>query len=125
VADCEWIIVCDYAFRAERGKLGMIGVFDTVFVKQLPTKHSRAAICFNIVGEPGEHVEIKLEVIGPTGQVVLKTNTEFTLPDAGSAQGLIDVQGLVLSELGRYAVQVDLGESVPRQAWLTAKLVEP
>lgn len=104
--------------------MGMIGVFDTVFVRTLPTTHSRAAVCFNVIGEPGEHGDIKLEIIGPTGTTILTAGAKFTLPDAGSAQGMFQIPSLVLSELGRYAVQLDLGDSVPKQAWLTVKSLQ-
>jgi hypothetical protein len=124
MADCEWIILCDYAFQAVPGKLCLIGIFDTIFATKAPAAHPRAAVGFGLVGEPGESGEAKLEIIGTTGAIIAKTTAGFTLPDAGSAQGLIDIPQLVLPEFGRYAIQIDLGETIPKQAWFTLKQLQ-
>ena len=121
MADCESIILCDHAFRALPDKLCLIGIFDTIFTANIPTEHPKTAIGFTLVGEPGESGEAKLEIIGPTGAVLAKATVPFTLADAGSAQGLIEIPRLVLKEFGRYAIQIDLGETVPKQAWFTLK----
>jgi hypothetical protein len=119
MADCDWIILCDYAFPAMHGKLCMVGIFDMIFATAVPAAHARAFIGFSLVGEPGEKGEAKLEIIGPTGQVVSSAKAAFTLPELGSAFGALEVQNLVLPEFGRYAIQIDLGESLPKQAWFT------
>ena len=122
MAECDWIILCDYAFPDMRGKLCLIGAFDVIFAPNVPVKHERAAIGFSIVGEPGERVQMKLDIIGPTGQVVMKAPPQtFTLPDSGGAQGQIDVRNLVLKDFGRHAIQIDLGEGAPRSAWFTLR----
>lgn len=119
MADCDWIILCDYAFQATHGKLGLIGIFDMMFAPAVPITYPRVFIGFSIIGEPGEKGDAKLEIIGPTGQVVSSAKASFTLPDVGSAFGGLEVQGLPLTEFGRYAVQIDLGETVPKVAWFT------
>jgi hypothetical protein len=88
----------------------------------VPVAHERAAIGFAIIGEPGEHVRMELEIIGPTGQVILKAPPqEFTLPDSGGAHGQIDVRGLVLNDFGRHAIQIDVGDGNPKSAWFTLR----
>lgn len=119
MADCEWIIVCDYAFPAMQSKLCMIGIFDIMFAPAVPFNHEKIFIGFNLVGEPGEKGETKLEIIAPTGTVISSAKGVFTLPDTGSAFGAMQVVNLELPEFGRYAIQIDLGESVPKQAWFT------
>lgn len=111
MVDCDWIILCDYALQAAPGKLCMIGVFDIILTRSLPARHPRAAIGFSITGEPGESGDIKLEIIGPTGQIVMTASTPFTLPDSGSAQVHLEIANLVLTEWGRHAIQIDLGET--------------
>jgi|SRR5438093_9486014 len=119
MAECDWVLLCDYAFPDLRGKLCIIGVFDTIFAKDLPTRHERAAIAFSIIGEPGEALRIKLEIIGPSGKVIAKAHVEAMLPDAGGAQGHIEIRQLVLEEYGRHAIQIDTGDGVPKAAWFT------
>lgn len=122
MADCDWIVLCDYAFPAQNGKLCLIGIFDLLGVPSVPYQHDRAAICFSVIGEPGEHVHLKLDIIGPTGQHVIPTFEQtVTLPDAGGAQGNIELRGLKLKDFGRHAIQLDLGEGVPKTAWFTLK----
>ena len=124
MADCDWIILCDYAFPAAHGKLCLIGIFDTVFASNAPAAHPRASIGFSIIGEPGESGDIKLEIIGPIGQTVANASGRFTLPDAGSASVHMDIANIPLPDFGRYAIQIDLGENLPKQAWFTLKQVK-
>lgn len=121
MAECDWIILSDYAFQAMHGKLCMIGVFDMIFAPNIPVGHPRIAIGFTMTGEPGESGDVKLEIISPTGKVIARARARFALPDTGSAHANFEIQNLVLSDFGRYAVQVDLGEGIPKVAWFTLK----
>jgi hypothetical protein len=121
MAECDWIVLCDYAFLDARGKLCQIGIFDAIYTPNVPAKHERSAITFSIIGEPGEDFHAKLEVIGPTGEVVSKAEFRGTLPDEGSARGLIELRDLLLKELGRHAIQIDFGDGVPKAAWFTLR----
>jgi hypothetical protein len=123
MAECEWIVLCDYAFPAMSGKLCLIGIFDVIFTRGLPAKHERAAIGFNIIGEPGEQVHLKLEIIRPTGGVILNANQDLTLPDSGAAQLKIELKDLPLFDLGRHAIQLDLGGGQTKSAWFTVTLL--
>jgi hypothetical protein len=119
MADCDWVILCDYAFPAMHGKLCLVGVFDLMFTPSPPHTHPRAFIAFSIVGEPGEKGEADLKIIGPSAQVIVAGKVGFTLPDLGSAFAAFEVQNLVLPEFGRYAIEIDFKESIPKQAWFT------
>lgn len=122
MAECDWIVLCDYAFPAMHGKLCMIGVFDTLYVKtEPPVTHPHAAIGFSVVGEPGELVQAQLEIIGPSGGSLAKARVNFVLPDAGSAQGHIVIKNLRVTELGRHAIQMDFGDGAPKSAWFTLR----
>src|SRR4051812_42703894 len=123
MADCDWVILCDYAFIAVPNKLSMIGVFDTIFSHEVPVTHQHAAVGFSIIGEPGETGQMKLEIIDPNGQPITQGGGNFTLPDSGSGYASLEFWNLVLPEFGRYAIQIDLGEHVPKVAWFTLKQV--
>ena len=124
MAECDWIILCDYAFPALHGKLGLIGIFDTIYTKTVPIRHPRAAIGVAIIGEPGEKVQAKLEIISPTGKPLAKGQIGMTLPNQGSAFAHIDLQNLLLAEWGRHAIQLDFGDGVPKSAWFTLRKIE-
>lgn len=124
MADSDWIILCDYAFPAMHGKLCMIGIFDTIFSNAVPVTHSRAAIGFNIIGEPGEEVPMTLQIISPSGEVVQSWPIKFVLPDAGSAFAHVEIQNLELKEFGRHAIQLDVSGGTPKVAWFTLRKLQ-
>lgn len=113
--------MCDYAFPAQHGKLCMVGIFDVIFVQDVPRTHPSAAIGFSIMGEPGEQVQMKLEIIGPSGAVLFTVEPDFVLPDAGNAFGHMPLPPLQLKEFGRYAIQIDVGSGAPKAAWFSVK----
>jgi hypothetical protein len=125
MAECDWIILCDYAFPSMHGKLGLIGIFDTIYAKALPVTHPRAAIGFAIIGEPGERVQPKLEIISPMGKVLATAKLgSIELPNQGGAFAHVDLAGLKLSDWGRHAIQIDLGDDVSKSAWFTLRKIE-
>lgn len=73
---------CDYAMIAQDGKLSVIGIFDRIFVRQLPANHP--SMCFVVVakGAPGSDHKLKLVTTGPSGNKIneipiqIKTNSE-------------------------------------------------
>ena len=124
MAECDWIILCDYAFLAARNKVSLIGIFDTIYARELPIRHDRPHVAMSIVGEPGESVQAKLEIIGPSGQVVAGGRLEAVLPDSGSAQMSLQLPVLELSEWGRHAIQIDLGYQQVKSAWFTVTRIQ-
>jgi hypothetical protein len=126
MADCEWIILCDHAFPDWRGKLSLIGVFDAINAVSVPATHERASIGFAIIGEPGEELGLTLEIIGPTGKVILKAEIPTTtLPESGAGFGQLDLRNLVLTDFGRHAIQINLGDGATKAAWFTLRQVRP
>ncbi len=73
---------CDYAMISQDGKLSIMGIFDRIFVRDLPAQHP--SMCFVVVakGEPESEHKIKLVITGPSGKklqeipITIKTNTE-------------------------------------------------
>jgi hypothetical protein len=127
MADCEWIVLCDYAFRGANGKMCLIGLFDTIYAPRLPALHDRAFVVASFIGEPGEAIDLTVEIIDPTGRVLVGPFTQKgVLPDAGSAQAQFELRGLELKEWGRHAIQVTpSGGSLPKQAWFSLTLLPP
>ena len=65
----EWLHVCDYAFRDEQGKVGMIGLFDTLASAKLPGRLPMFCVAFGVTDGVGEY-NMGLQVIAPSGKVV-------------------------------------------------------
>lgn len=119
MAECEWIVLCDYAFVAAPSKVSVIGLFDVIYASDVPATHERAFIAFNILGEPGERVTVNLEIIGPTATTIAKAQAKAVLPDSGGAKAFLELRGMKLTAFGRHAIQVDLGDGQPKSAWFT------
>ena len=56
MAECDWAILCDYAFQDIGRKTCLIGVFDRIFALTVPTVLVQAAIGLKLLGTPGEQV---------------------------------------------------------------------
>ena len=119
MAESDWLVLCDLAFPDIRGKLCLIGVFDVIYAAQVPVTHQRAFVAFNVIGEPGEEIRLALKIIGPSGNVIVSTQINATLPDAGGAQAHVELRQMLLQEFGRHAIEVDLGDGVPKTTWFT------
>lgn len=125
MAECEWLILCDYAFQAERGKLCLIGIFDRVFATSVPTKHHMAAVAFLLVGEPKEKVALKLEIVRPTGGSLLSLEMESQLGDTGVSRGNIGIGDLLLPDFGNYALQIYANEALIKTSTFTVQQTTP
>lgn len=119
MAECEWIVLCDYAFMAAPSKVSVIGLFDVIWAHAVPVTHERAFVAFNILGEPGERVTVRLEIIGPNGLMIAQTQGVAVLPDSGGAKAFIELRNMTMTDFGRHAIQVDLGDGQPKSAWFT------
>ena len=100
MAECEWILLCDYAFLAEPSKVSVIGMFDVIYAQRVPATHDRAFIAFNILGEPGERVPVKLEIIGPSGNTIATATAIAVLPDSGGAKSFVELRQFGFDRMG-------------------------
>lgn len=67
----EFILLCDYAFIGEGGKLCIIGKFETVFVRDLPSNHPEMFIVAHFSGEPNSIHDMKLSITDPKGEEMI------------------------------------------------------
>jgi hypothetical protein len=67
----EFILLCDYSFIGEGGKLCMIGKFETVFVRDLPSNHPEMFIVAHFSGEPNSVHDMSLSITDPKGEEMI------------------------------------------------------
>lgn len=113
MADCEWVILCDYAFSAEGGKLCLIGIFDKIHARAVPSTHLQAAIAFGLLGDEGEQVALRVQIVRPTGGVLVHIGGPATL-GRGVTRGNLPLHELVLPDFGNYAIEVYNGDVLLR-----------
>ncbi len=117
-------LLCDYALIDHYGKLSVLGIFEHIWVQQLPVVHPRLHLVMRLKGrrtELGDHkVQIRLideeerEIISGDGAVT------FAEPPAGITEveaGTVLVFDVPLEHTGSYSFEItvddELAASVP------------
>ncbi len=111
--DVEAFLLCDAA-TDQRGKLNVLGAFDIVFAKQVPTVHPACAVAVRIRFskiEQGEHA-VRISIIDQDGkEVVPKLDGKVSVrvgDEVGSAvvNLVLNFQRLKLPEYGEYRIDL-------------------
>ena len=104
--ECEWAILCDYAFRDERQKLCVIGIFDRVFTAAVPSGLRQAAFVIKLVGDAKERVQVRIEIVRPSHEPLAQLQGEVTLGDNGTGEIQLAMNGLPLPDWGIYEFNI-------------------
>lgn len=109
----EAFLLCDAA-TDQRGKLNVLGAFDTIWAKQLPITHPACSIALRIrfeTSECGEH-PVKIQIIDQDGNRAgpkLEGNINVR---AGEGRGstitnlILNIQGLKFEGYGEYRIDL-------------------
>lgn len=117
MAECDWAILCDYAFLDIGKKLCMIGAFERVLANTVPTALHQSALALKILGNPEENIRFRIEVCRPNGGSLAAVEGAVVLaPDASSANVQLNFAGLALPDWGIYSVNVHVNGDLSRTA---------
>lgn len=84
----EFILLCDYAFIGEGGKLCIIGKFETIFVRDLPSAHAEMFIVAHFAGTPNSVHDVRLQITDPAGKDMIgKDAPSFKIQLSGYGTG--------------------------------------
>jgi len=121
----ELLTLCDHAMTSQQGKLSVIGLFDRIFVTQLPSKYPRFFIVAIVSGKSGTSHEVELRVKTPTGKALLpKRSVSLKLGGNGKANVLTDVANLTFEEVGEYTIEIVTDEDqVGSTSFFVSKVV--
>jgi len=111
-AECDWAILCDYAFQDIGRKTCLIGVFDRIFAVNVPTVLIQAALGLKLLGSPGEHVAFRVEIIRPTGSQLATFGGNVVIAENGSLEVQVRMAGLQLPDFGVYGLNIYAGEAL-------------
>jgi hypothetical protein len=114
MVECDWAILCDYAFLDVDKKQCIIGAFDRVFTTNVPTALPKASVAVRVIGNPTEHFRFKLEIIRPTGIELLHANGEVTIAESGSADIQFNLVNTALPDFGVYSVNIYMNDELAR-----------
>ena len=124
MADVEWAMMCDYAFKDNGNKTCLIGIFDRIFSQGEPTALNRASLALKIAGEPKEKAQIKIEIVRPTGGVLATLQVDVELGDNGVAEVQAAIQGMPLPDWGIYGFNIYVGDDLSAKT-ITIAVAEP
>jgi hypothetical protein len=116
MAECDWAILCDYAFLDSNRKQCLIGAFDRVFAPNVPSGLARASIALKILGDPNEQVSFRLEIMRPTGPQLLAAQGSAAIPaESSTADVQFNLVGVPLPDYGVYLVNVFVNDAASKQ----------
>lgn len=117
---CNWIHFCDYAFQDSGGKSCLLGVFDRIRVKRVPTTHSRCFIVAQIQGEPLTEAKLRVQIVRPADRGSTFDSTfSFRFGEDGLLGLQLVIEQLQLPDSGRYMLQLSVGPEVLKAVPLT------
>lgn len=106
----ELLILCDHALTSKEGKLSIIGIFDRIFVRKIPTAFARFFVVAVLTGEPNSQHHIALSIQNSQGNQVLPVAKEIPikLGSQGRSNVITDIVNLPLQVTGEYTVALTL-----------------
>lgn len=120
MAQVEWAFLCDYAFKAQGGKMCLIGIFHSIFAHGVPVTHPQAALALRINGAAGEKVPIKISINRPTGTSLARVTGEMNIghppPDVDVSSLMpggeihFNMANMLLPDYGTYSIDIYLGD---------------
>ena len=114
MAECDWAILSDYAFLDVSRKMCLIGIFDHIYAATVPTALHQSSIAMKILGNPGENLSFRIEIVRPSGGQLANVQGTVVIPDSSSADVQLNIAGLSLPDYGAYSVNVFVGDELSR-----------
>ncbi len=109
----EFLLLCDYAYTAEGGKLSLVGKFETIFANEFPTFHPEMFLVANFTGEENSEYDLTLKITAPSGEELIPMNMpslKLKLSPTGSGNIIHRFLNLPIKNRGEYLVSLNEGE---------------
>ena len=114
--DLELAVIADYAANTSDGKLVIGGIFDTIWVQELPAVQPFMAVVMRIRAHPGEEGghDVRVRLVDPDGHEVIEgldaplMLAELDPLDGGTAQMILQLAGVQFENHGRHSIDLFL-----------------
>lgn len=97
--------LCDYAFIAEGGKLGLIGIFDRVGVADVPAVINPFHVVAVFASETEYTTEVELSILDPQDKVAFNAKGPLKLQAGKNHNFLAGIAGFKVEKPGTYTVR--------------------
>lgn len=119
----SFAVLADYANVSRDGKLNVMGIFDRVFARQLPSRFPPMQLVIRLEAQPGElNVEhaIRIQLVDPEDRAVFDLNGTFTPrgvepEQAVSINHVVRLADLPLQRTGTHRIRVWLDDQLERE----------
>lgn len=123
MSECDWAILCDYAFLDVGRKMCLIGIFDKIYANNVPSALHQCSLAIKLLGHPKEEIQFRIEIIRPTGGQLAQFEGTATAGDSGVAELQVGMAGLPLPDFGTYGFSIHSGDQLLKTA--TATVMKP
>jgi hypothetical protein len=107
----ELIALADYAMTGEDKKLSVIGIFDKLFVRALPSNHARMSFVVTFVGTANTSEDVRLKVVTPSGKEDFGADVKLSFGENGKFNFVSNFEGFPITETGMYKLVFVQGKS--------------
>lgn len=97
--------LCDYAFLTGGGKLSLIGIFDRVLVRAVPTVINPFHIVAVLGSAAAAKTELGATIVDPEDKVVFKGKGPVTVGAGKNFNFLLGIAGLKVEKPGTYVIR--------------------
>jgi len=119
-------VVCDYAMISKENKLSLVGIFNQVFVRQLPTTYSKIFVVGIVSGKASEVYEVTLKLNEPTGNnIIPEQKLKVTIGINGETNIIAELNNLRFEVAGKYEVELLLQDKTLGKREFGVVLVNP
>jgi hypothetical protein len=103
--------LCDFAFRGENGKLGVIGIFERLAGQEFPLRHPMAYLAIGIEvdsAEIGGVIKLDVKVRNADGGTLIRFGVTFESSGQAPpgtrivAKHIVPIQNMAFQKPGRY-----------------------
>jgi hypothetical protein len=112
MAECDWAILCDYAFLDVSRKMCMIGIFDRIFAPRVPAALNHSSLAMRILGQPNETVQFRVDVVRPNGGQLINLEGTVQVGDTGKTELQFNIAQLALPDYGLYSFNIYEGQEL-------------
>ncbi len=123
----NFVLLCDYAFFSEGGKLNIIGIFKEIFTKTLPLVHTEMFVVTNIFVDVEGHYKETIRLVDENGTNITKSLEFIFSPRKKTELGVVArFNNIKFKTAGNYKVQVYLNDEIAKEIPFTiTQLLKP
>lgn len=110
-------LLCDYAIFAQDGKFSIMGIFDRIFVTNLPATHPRMTVASIISGPQNSECSFVIEFIGPDGQITQNKPVSMNVKLGPNGMGNVanEYVGFTVATVGEFTVRLRINGDIIKE----------